>query len=72
MYKNKATENRKSYLRARDASRSRSRVRKNGPMTGLARNAKDFYDTEIDPRLTAHSCGALNIVCQHCSALRYG
>ena len=69
--KNRATENRKNYLRAKDASRSRSRVRKNGPTTGLARNANDFYDTEIDPRLTAHSCGTLDIVCQHCNALSW-
>ena len=69
--KNRATENRKNYLRARNASRSRSRVKKKDPMTGLARNANDFYETEIDPRLTAHSCGALDIVCQHCNALRW-
>ena len=47
------------------------RVRKNGPTTGLARDANDFYDTEIDSRLTALSCGALDIVCQHCNALRW-
>ena len=63
--KNRETENRKNYLRARDASRSRSRVRKNGPTTGLAQNANDFDEIEIDPRLTTHSCGALDIVCQH-------
>ena len=68
---NRAAENRNNYLRARDASRSRSRVRKNGPTTGLARNANGFFETEIDSRLTAHSCGALDIVCQHCNALRW-
>ena len=55
--KNRASENRKNYLRAWDAS------------TGLARNAND--ETEIDSRLTAHSCGALDIVCQHCNELRW-
>ena len=69
--KNIATENRNNYLRARDASRSRSRVRKNGPTTGLARNANNFFKTEIDHRLSAHSCGALDIVCQHFNALRW-
>ena len=68
---NRAAENRNNYLRARDASRSRSRVRKNGPTTGLARNANGFYETHIDSRLTAHTCGALDIVCQHCNALRW-
>ena len=69
--KNRATENRKNYLRARDASKSRSRVRKNSPTTGLARNANGFYETEIDSRLTVHSCGALDIVCLHFIALRW-
>ena len=63
--KNRATENRKNYLRAKNASRSRSRVRKNGPTTGFARNGNGFYETEIDSRLTAHSFGALDIVYQH-------
>ena len=69
--KNRATESRKNYLSARDTSRSRSRVRKNGPTTGLARNTNGFYETEIDSSLTAHSCGALDIVCQHCNALKW-
>ena len=52
--KNRATENRKNYLRARGASRSRSRSRvwKNGPTIELARNANDLFETEIDPRFS--------------------
>ena len=69
--KNRETENRNNYQRARDASRSRSRVRKNGPTARLCRNANDFSEIEIDSMLAAYSCGALDIVCQHCNALRW-
>ena len=63
--KNRETDNRKNYLRVRDASRSRSRVWKNGPKTGLGRNANDFSEIETDSKLAADSCGALDIICQH-------
>ena len=69
--KNRETDKRKNYLRARDASRSRSGVRKNGRTARFCRNANDFSEIEIDSMIAAHSCGALDIVCQHCNALRW-
>ena len=52
--KNRETENRKNYLRARDASRSRSKVRKNGQTAKLCRNANDFSEIGIDSMLATH------------------
>ncbi|GFR65167.1 hypothetical protein ElyMa_003649400 [Elysia marginata] len=44
---------------------------KKGPTIGLALNANDFHESNLDKRLSTHSCGDLDIVCQHCNALRW-